>query len=212
MATISVSLPSDGTTADVSDYNTPITTIVTAINGGLDDANIASAAAIARTKIASSTTLWEELARTTLSVAGDSISVTSIPARKYLRVLIRSINSGSTTSSLRFNNDSSANYAYRLDVNNGTTSTATGATSITGFQSGSDTYLLVLDIMNFATSEKAVNGVETTVGTGAGTAPARVEISAKWVNTTDQITRIDLLNGGAGDFNTNSEVVVLGHD
>lgn len=52
MATISVSLPSDGTTADAADYNTPITTIVSEINGGLDNANIASGAAIATSKLA----------------------------------------------------------------------------------------------------------------------------------------------------------------
>lgn len=52
MGTISVSLPSDGTTADVSDYNTPLTTVVNAINGGLDNANITSAAAIATSKLA----------------------------------------------------------------------------------------------------------------------------------------------------------------
>jgi hypothetical protein len=42
MGTISVTLPQDGTTADVADYNTPITTIVTAINGNLDSSNISS--------------------------------------------------------------------------------------------------------------------------------------------------------------------------
>lgn len=52
MGTISVSLPPDGTTADVSDYNTPVTTIVNAINGNLDNANIASGAAIAGSKMA----------------------------------------------------------------------------------------------------------------------------------------------------------------
>lgn len=53
MATISVSLPSDGSTADVADYNTPVTTIVNAINGGLDNNNISASAAIAGTKLAS---------------------------------------------------------------------------------------------------------------------------------------------------------------
>lgn len=52
MATISVSLPSDGQTIDASDYNTPITTIVNEINGALDNSNIAAAAAIAGTKLA----------------------------------------------------------------------------------------------------------------------------------------------------------------
>ncbi len=52
MGLISVSLPSDGSTADVSDYNTPITTIVSAINGNLDNANIVAGAAIAGSKLA----------------------------------------------------------------------------------------------------------------------------------------------------------------
>lgn len=52
MAIISVTLPSDGTTADVSDVNTPITTIVNEINGQLDNANIKTAAAITGSKLA----------------------------------------------------------------------------------------------------------------------------------------------------------------
>jgi hypothetical protein len=52
MSTISVSLPADGSTADVADYNTPITTIVNAINGGLDSTNISS---LSGTKITAGT-------------------------------------------------------------------------------------------------------------------------------------------------------------
>lgn len=52
MATVSVTLPSDGTTADVADYNTPITTIVNEVNGNLDNANIKGGAAIATSKLA----------------------------------------------------------------------------------------------------------------------------------------------------------------
>lgn len=52
MGTISVSLPSDGTGADVSDYNTPITTIVNAINGNLDNSNLSAGAAISTSKLA----------------------------------------------------------------------------------------------------------------------------------------------------------------
>lgn len=42
MSTISISLPSDGSTADVSDYNTPLTTIANVINGNLDANNLAT--------------------------------------------------------------------------------------------------------------------------------------------------------------------------
>lgn len=44
MPTINVSLPSDGDTIDAADYNTPITTIVNAINGNLDGDNLDSTA------------------------------------------------------------------------------------------------------------------------------------------------------------------------
>lgn len=46
MGSISVSLPNDGETIDVADYNTPITTIVNAINGNLDGDNLAANAVV----------------------------------------------------------------------------------------------------------------------------------------------------------------------
>ena len=52
MATINVTLPSDGETIDAADYNTPITTIVNEINGNLDNSNIDASAAIAGSKLA----------------------------------------------------------------------------------------------------------------------------------------------------------------
>lgn len=64
MATISVSLPSDGQTIDAADYNTPINTIVSEINGNLDNANIKAGAAIDRSKIAGFTDGWEGLGYT----------------------------------------------------------------------------------------------------------------------------------------------------
>ena len=52
MGTVSLSLPSDGETIDSSDYNTPITTFVNEFNGEIDNANIASDAAISGSKLA----------------------------------------------------------------------------------------------------------------------------------------------------------------
>lgn len=61
MGNVSVSLPSDGTTADVADYNTPITTIVDEFNGNIDNSNIASAAAISGSKLADNSVLSGKL-------------------------------------------------------------------------------------------------------------------------------------------------------
>ena len=52
MPIISVTLPSDNTSANVADYNVPITTILSTLNGGLDDDNIAS---LSGTKIVAGT-------------------------------------------------------------------------------------------------------------------------------------------------------------
>lgn len=69
MAQISVSLPADGTTADVSDYNTPVNTIVADYNGNIDNSNIAAAAAIAGSKLADSAITTAKLADASVTYA-----------------------------------------------------------------------------------------------------------------------------------------------
>lgn len=56
MATISLSLPSDGQTIDAADVNTPFNTVAAAINGNLDNDNIASGANISGTKLLAAST------------------------------------------------------------------------------------------------------------------------------------------------------------
>lgn len=92
MSTISVSLPTDGTAADVADYNTPITTIVNAINGGLDNTNIATGAAIATSKLA------DDAGITTAKVANGSIT----PNKLDLDPSQTQRNTSSTTTSTSF--------------------------------------------------------------------------------------------------------------
>lgn len=112
MATISVSLPSDGSTADVADYNTPLNTLVSEFNGNIDNANIKSAAAIDGSKLAdnsinlgskvstwdgwikvtdswayaSATTITVPTDATTKYVVGDYIKLTQSAAVKYFQI------------------------------------------------------------------------------------------------------------------------------
>lgn len=239
MGTISVSLPSDGDTIDAADYNTPIQQVVDEINGNLDNANIDAAAAIAGTKLADSaiTTAkinddavtaakidwastgagggiwWEELGRTTLGSAGDSISV-SIAARKYLRIITSAIPSGNTSVAWVFNNDTSTNYSQRTTVND-TAATGTGQGTLgTGLGTAISTpWYAIVDVVNISTKEKLATGSVITQSTaGSGTAPSISTFVAKWVNTSDQITTVTATNAGSGDFATGSEIIVLGHD
>lgn len=156
---------------------------------------------------------WEELGRTTLGGAADSISVASLPARKYLQVRIALVHSGSITGGIRFNNDSGSNYAYRASYNGAADSSGTSQSSLPIYSDASPAGLMVIDIVNISASEKVAFTLLGLSGSaGAGNAPVRGEFLGKWANTSAQITRVDLINSGGGDFAAGSEVVVLGHD
>lgn len=160
---------------------------------------------------------YQEIGRTTLSGSADSISVTSLPVRKYLKVLIYTTHTGGTGDHfLRFNNDSGSNYARRVSDNGGADNTA--GTSQTGLAldpgANAAPIFTEMEIINVAAQEKLVNSHCTVQNTaGAATVSGRRELVGKWANTSDSITRIDVVNiGGTGDFASGSQVVVLGHD
>jgi hypothetical protein len=340
MGTISVSLPSDGSTADVSDYNTPINSIVNEINGNLNQSNIAANgvgtaqiadAAVTDTKLAArpseylsdfiysggvvaqsaglvgtfsnivyyiggvrytatsvanktytaskdtyvdigsdgtvdynevtngaaapslsanhirvakvvtsgaaitsvsqygrensvqtyptnpiSGHFYKEIARTTLTTAGNTITVSSIPTRKYLMVVYQVVGSGGATGnvSLRLNNDSGANYARRSSVDgaaDGTIGSTTAITNASGPSSGTSA-AAVIYLTNVLSQEKLAYGHSVVVATaGAASVPTRNELTGKWTNTTSVINRIDLA-APSNNFAAGSEVVVLGSD
>lgn len=230
MANISVSLPSDGETIDAADYNTPINTIVNEINGNLDNSNIDAAAAIAGSKLADegvtaskinfggsgSGVWWEEIGRTTLGSAGDTISVASLPARKYLKVIVSTVATGGTAEqAIRFNADTGSNYARRISSNGAadTTGTAGGGLLLTS-NSSQDVCLSTFEVLNISNQEKLVVGQSVKRNSsGAGSIPDKWEFVGKWANTSSQISQIEIVNGsGTGDYAIGSEIVVLGHD
>ena len=157
---------------------------------------------------------WEELGRTTLGVAGDTISVTPIGARKYLRVLLFvGATAGTIHVGLRVNNDSAANYALRYSNNGAADTIATANTYLTDSGTIQNDLILTADIINILAEEKLCQYVVSNASTaGAANAPNRQEGVGKWANTAAQITRIDALNTGTGNFAIGSELIVLGHD
>lgn len=158
---------------------------------------------------------WQEIARTTLGSAGDTISVTGIPARKYLKFILSYSSSGGTTlPTIRFNNDSTATYANRQSASGGADATAV---SQTGFiMSGAESNISFygeFEGLNSQSLEKVFVGrVTKTAVSGAGTAPLRTEDVVKWANTSAQINRIDVINSGGGDFASGAELIVLGQN
>lgn len=158
---------------------------------------------------------WEEIGRTTLGVAGDTITVSSLPTRRYLKIMVSVQDTGGTVNGrLRFNNDSGSNYASRYSVSGAADTTEVSQTSLLHHAATfASVHLAEICVYNIATDEKTSIFFASESGTaGAGSMGSRVEGSGKWSNTADQITRIDILNTGSGDFAIGSEVVVLGHD
>lgn len=158
---------------------------------------------------------WEEIGRTTLGSAGDTISIISLPARKYLKFILCYTGTGGTTlPTIRFNNDSGSNYANRQSASGGADATATSQTSF--IMSGAESNISIyaeFEGINISAQEKVFTGrVVKTAVSGAGTAPLRTEDAVKWTNTSAQISRIDVINTGTGDFAIGSELIVLGHD
>lgn len=233
MSLINYTPPADGETADAADVVTPLNTIYNEFNGNIDNSNIKSGAAIATSKLADDAGItaakiasdavtatkidwastgadggiwWEELGRTTLGSGGDTITVDSLPARKYIKVYIRVTSTGGATRILiRFNNDTGANYNYRISSNNGADSNNTSQGAMIVSASASDDKYAVVELINVAAQAKqgiffSVNGTSRSDGV------------CGWSNTSNAVSRIDVVNDGAGDFATGSEVVVLGHN
>jgi hypothetical protein len=161
------------------------------------------------------TSAWQELADVTTSSAGD-VDTGTFTAKKYLWVQINSLGNGAVNNRMRFNNDSSGNYAYRVSGNGGSDSAVTTPSGIpfgNGNSQDPDNAFDNFFIINVAAKEKLVTGETITdEGTGAGNAPQRNEIVAKWDNTSAQINRINLVNTGSGNHSAGSTIKVWGFD
>ena len=161
---------------------------------------------------------WKELARTTLGSVADQIDVTGLSNKRYYMILSSCLNSGSIAEVFRTGNgsfDIGTNYSHRYSGNGGADSTTTSATHLLesyGVQGSFPTFGVGY-IANYSTKEKL--GIMHRVGqntAGAGNAPNRNESVGKWVNTSNTIDRFRTHNADSGDFDINSELVVLGWD
>jgi hypothetical protein len=156
---------------------------------------------------------WQELGRQTISSPADSLTV-SFTAKKYIKVLASIIPTGSVNFLLRFNNDSGSNYAFNV-VTNGTATSGGSQTSlfVDAGVGGGTVMFIEFEVINVAAREKLVNGLSVGRGTaGAANAPSIRQGFGKWANTADQITRVDIVNSTTGDYDTGSELIILGHN
>lgn len=194
MGNISVSLPSDGETIDVADYNTPINTIVTEINGNLDNSNLSASAAIAGSKIADGGITAEKLTASAITLGyaqiTSSFTTTSTSATLVTGLSTTvTIPAGGrrieiTAYSYATDTTSSGGYAF-MSIWDGTVGSGTqlslSAQRITSASSGS--FHIVLASVVPAAGSKTYNvGFHVTAGTGtlaaAATYPAFILVKA----------------------------------
>lgn len=107
---------------------------------------------------------WEELARQTLSSGASSLSLSSLPQKKYLKLIATIIPTGGTFDpKLRFNNDAAANYSMAILYNNAGVANYSNQTATTFIQASSTVYaggiaVIEATILNVASFNKLVVG------------------------------------------------------
>ncbi len=142
-----------------------------------------------------------------------SISSGTITAKNFLRILAFAIPSGGTLNiGIRFNNDSSTNYAERSEVNGGVDSLVASLNQInTKTAIDANPQFTYLEGYNTSADEKLFVASSVMRGSAGANAPERKQGVYKWVNTSAQITRVDMVDtGGTGDIGAGSRLLVLG--
>jgi hypothetical protein len=158
-------------------------------------------------------TSWKEIGRTTLSSAGDDITVSSLPDKDNLLLLYYINQSGAAGATIRVNGDTGSNYAWRNQRDGTSDTTGTSQAYINLEHSGNTTNDFGYGFMsNISGSESLTQTHSIYQGTaGAGNIPNRQETAGKWANTST-ISSLTIHNADAGSYAAGSELVVLGCD
>jgi hypothetical protein len=148
----------------------------------------------------------------TLGSAGDAVTISDLTARKFHVYLFHAPASGSYNTIINFDNDSGTKYAERQSANGGADGTATSQTDFnTGDGTDSDGFHFGY-ICNVSGEEILLLDWWIRANTaGAANAPYRGENAGK-STITSQFTRIDFDNSSTGDFDTNTNLSMIGTD
>jgi len=162
---------------------------------------------------------WIEVGRTTLGSAQTTITVSSLPNKRYYMVLMSLLaEGGNTNAKLRFNGDSGNNYARSNSINGAVDNKAGNQNEVTINFGGANitNKWIYMYIDNNPNGEKLLTAHYLQQEVGSGTAPTRTESIGKWIlkDIPDNvISQIQILTDGAGSqYSIGSEMVVLGFD
>ena len=159
--------------------------------------------------------VWNKSGTTTLGSAGDDLDITSFTASTFNTILAHYSPTGGDAQNLTtFNNISTASYARRKSTNGGSDFSSGSETSINNSYQTDDDHFYVMYGADITGEEKLfIEQLMDNGGSGAGSAPDRIEYVFKMVNDGDtRVTRVDFANGSAGSYDTDSNITVLGSD
>lgn len=151
----------------------------------------------------------------TLTGAGDTITISDLTAKKFNVFLSHILQSGAIWTDMRFNNNSNTVYAQRRSTNGGADGTMTSQNLLTQTSwGGSADAFIVNYLCSISGQEKlAIEFAVSQNTSGAGTAPERNELVAKFVPSPDtDVTRVDIVQGSSGDYATGSNLTAIGTD
>lgn len=148
----------------------------------------------------------------TLSSPADIMTIPDIEDLRFNQFLRRILNSVAIDSKWRFNNNSGTVYSQRRATNGLTDVLGPSQTFIDFQQNETQNIFDVSYVFSISNNEKLFIGFAIgNGGVGAGLAPNRFELVAKFVPGPDaDISRIDSINTSAGDYTTDSNISALG--
>lgn len=159
---------------------------------------------------------WAKIDSVTLGSALDTIDTAVFISKTFIHGLSHLINTGGIKVNLRMGKttiDTGADYADRKSIDGAVDATDLTATAINFINTDTADNFIVFYMINISASEKLLIGFRIdNWAAGAGTAPARTELVAKWVNTTNQADILESLNTGVGSFDTGSNLTAMGTD
>lgn len=155
-----------------------------------------------------------ELGRHLLTGTGDTLSVASFTAYKYLEIEYSIVPSGQVSPLLRFNADSAANYAQSYSTSFGAVTNGASSTGLNIMFSSTTAARThgVIRIVNVSTLSKVgrIVSADNQGTNSAADVPVAWDSAIKWVNVSNAITTITLNNGGTGDYLAGTELIVKG--
>ena len=159
-------------------------------------------------------TSWKELDRVTLGSANSTIDTGTFTAKDNMMILTYDLGNTSNVTAngnRQFNSDTGSNYSSRRQSNGGSSTAQTSDSTLVQWDTGDQPSFSVETFTNIAAQEKLVLHHSVHQNTaGAGNAPMRNENYGKWANTSAQVTSYQVKSDQ--NFNTGSEIVVLGYD